>query len=93
MRTLQLLLLFIPFLSLGQLGNTMYGLYRNNNPSTVQLAAIDPVTGIINVLGPNLGNTINLTGVSLNPYNFTYTYQIKIHGFRLIYRTGHWSTM
>jgi hypothetical protein len=26
-------------------------------------------------LGPNLGNTINLTGVSLNPYNNTYTYQ------------------
>jgi hypothetical protein len=75
MRTLQLLLLFIPFISLGQLGNTMYGLYRNNNPSTVQLATIDPVTGIINVLGPNLGNTINLTGVSLNPYNYTYTYQ------------------
>jgi hypothetical protein len=75
MRTLQLLILFIPFLSIGQLGNTMYGLYRNNNPSTVQLATIDPTTGIINVLGPNLGNTINLTGVSLNPYNNTYTYQ------------------
>ena len=75
MRTLQLLLLFIPFLSIGQLGNTMYGLYRNNNPSTVQLATIDPTTGVINVLGPNLGNTINLTGVSLNPYNNTYTYQ------------------
>ena len=75
MRTLQLLSLFLPFISLGQLGNTMYGLYRNNNPSTVQLATIDPVTGIINVLGPNLGNTINLTGVSLNPYNYTYTYQ------------------
>ena len=53
----------------------MYGLYRNNNPSTVQLATIDPTTGVINVLGPNLGNTINLTGVSLNPYNNTYTYQ------------------
>lgn len=75
MRTLQLLILFIPFISIGQLGNTMYGLYRNNNPSTVQLATIDPTTGIINVLGPNLGNTINLTGVSLNPYNYTYTYQ------------------
>ncbi|MCF8269930.1 MAG: T9SS type A sorting domain-containing protein [Crocinitomicaceae bacterium] len=75
MRTLQLLILFIPFLSIGQLGNTMYGLYRNNNPSTVQLATIDPTTGVINVLGPNLGNTINLTGVSLNPYNYTYTYQ------------------
>lgn len=75
MRTLQLLILFIPFLSIGQLGNTMYGLYRNNNPSTVQLATIDPTTGVINVLGPNLGNTINLTGVSLNPYNNTYTYQ------------------
>jgi hypothetical protein len=75
MRTLQLLILFIPFLSIGQLGNTVYGLYRNNNPSTVQLATIDPTTGVINVLGPNLGNTINLTGVSLNPYNNTYTYQ------------------
>ena len=53
----------------------MYGLLRNNNPSTVQLATIDPTTGVINVLGPNLGNTINLTGVSLNPYNYTYTYQ------------------
>ena len=75
MRTLQLLILFIPFLSIGQLGNTMYGLYRNNNPSTVQLATIDPTTGVITILGPNLGNTINLTGVSLNPYNNTYTYQ------------------
>jgi hypothetical protein len=69
------LFVLIPFVSLGQLGNTMYGLYRNNNPSTVQLATIDPTTGVINVLGPNLGNTINLTGVSLNPYNYTYTYQ------------------
>jgi hypothetical protein len=75
MRSFSVLFVLIPFLSLGQLGNTMYGLYRNNNPSTVQLATIDPVTGIINVLGPNLGNTINLTGVSLNPYNYTYTYQ------------------
>jgi hypothetical protein len=75
MRSFSVLFVLIPFLSIGQLGNTMYGLYRNNNPSTVQLATIDPVTGIINVLGPNLGNTINLTGVSLNPYNYTYTYQ------------------
>jgi hypothetical protein len=75
MRSFSVLFVLIPFLSLGQLGNTMYGLYRNNNPSTVQLATIDPVTGIINVLGPNLANTINLTGVSLNPYNYTYTYQ------------------
>ena len=75
MRSFSVLYVLIPFLSLGQLGNTMYGLYRNNNPSTVQLATIDPATGIINVLGPSLGNTINLTGVSLNPYNFTYTYQ------------------
>ena len=75
MRTLKLLLFFIPYFSIGQLGNTMYGLYRNNNPSSVQLATIDPTTGVINVLGPNLGNTINLTGVSLNPYNNTYTYQ------------------
>ena len=75
MRSFSVLYVLIPFLSLGQLGNTMYGLYRNNNPSAVQLATIDPATGIINVLGPSLGNTINLTGVSLNPYNFTYTYQ------------------
>ena len=75
MRSFLVLFVLIPFLSLGQLSNTMYGLYRNNNPSTVQLATIDPTTGVINVLGPNLGNTINLTGVSLNPYNNTYTYQ------------------
>jgi len=75
MRSFLVLFVLIPFLSLGQLGNTMYGLYRNNNPSTVQLATIDPTTGVINILGPNLGNTINLTGVSLNPYNNTYTYQ------------------
>lgn len=75
MRSFLVLFVLIPFLSLSQLGNTMYGLYRNNNPSTVQLATIDPTTGVINVLGPNLGNTINLTGVSLNPYNYTYTYQ------------------
>jgi len=74
-RSFLVLFVLIPFVSLGQLGNTMYGLYRNNNPSTVQLATIDPTTGVINVLGPNLGNTINLTGVSLNPYNYTYTYQ------------------
>ena len=75
MRSFLVLFVLIPFLSIGQLGNTMYGLYRNNNPSTVQLATIDPTTGIITILGPNLGNTINLTGVSLNPYNNTYTYQ------------------
>jgi hypothetical protein len=75
MRSFLVLFVLIPFVSLGQLGNTMYGLYRNNNPSTVQLATIDPTTGVINVMGPNLGNTINLTGVSLNPYNYTYTYQ------------------
>ena len=75
MRSFLVLFVLIPFLSIGQLGNTMYGLYRNNNPSTVQLATIDPTTGVINILGPNLGNTINLTGVSLNPYNNTYTYQ------------------
>jgi hypothetical protein len=75
MRSFLVLFVLIPFLSLGQLSNTMYGLYRNNNPSTVQLATIDPTTGVINILGPNLGNTINLTGVSLNPYNNTYTYQ------------------
>ena len=75
MKSFLVLFVLIPFVSLGQLGNTMYGLYRNNNPSTVQLATIDPTTGVINVLGPNLGNTINLTGVSLNPYNYPYTYQ------------------
>ncbi len=75
MRSFLVLFVLIPFLSIGQLGNTMYGLYRNNNPSTVQLATIDPTTGVITILGPNLGNTINLTGVSLNPYNNTYTYQ------------------
>ena len=74
--TLLIFLGLIPFFAQSQFGNTMYGLYRQNNPSSVRLATINPSTGIINTISnTSLGNTINLTGVSLNPYNLTYSYQ------------------
>jgi hypothetical protein len=60
-----------------QIDNTMYGLYRTINGSNVQLATMDPLTGIItNVGAPNtLSNSINTSGATLNPYNMSYTYQ------------------
>jgi hypothetical protein len=60
-----------------QIDNTMYGLYRILNPTSVQMASIDPLTGIITPIGAanTLSTTINSTGAALNPYNFSYTYQ------------------
>ena len=60
-----------------QIDNTMYGLYRILNPTSVQLASIDPLTGIITSIGSanTLSTTINSTGAALNPYNMSYTYQ------------------
>ncbi len=60
-----------------QIDNTMYGLYRILNPTTVQLSSIDPLTGIITPIGAanTLSTTINSTGAALNPYNMSYTYQ------------------
>jgi hypothetical protein len=60
-----------------QIDNTMYGLYRILNPTSVQLSSIDPLTGIITPIGAanTLSTTINSTGAALNPYNMSYTYQ------------------
>ena len=61
--------------SIAQSG-TMFGLYRQMTPSSVSLVSMDPVTGIITPVGNQvLSTTINLTGVGLNPYNFSYNYQ------------------
>jgi hypothetical protein len=75
-RLLILVMLFSVELS-AQIDNTMYGLYRILNPTSVQLASIDPLTGIITPIGAanTLSTTINSTGAALNPYNFSYTYQ------------------
>ncbi|MCX8485896.1 MAG: hypothetical protein ORN53_01720 [Crocinitomicaceae bacterium] len=75
-----LLLIALAFVSTelsAQIDNTMYGLYRILNPTSVQLASIDPLTGIIMPIGAanTLSTTINSTGAALNPYNFSYTYQ------------------
>jgi hypothetical protein len=55
----------------------MYGLYRILNPTSVQLASMDPLTGIITPIGTanTLSTSINATGAALNPYNMSYTYQ------------------
>jgi hypothetical protein len=76
----KLLLIVLVLLSAelnAQIDNTMYGLYRILNPTSVQLASIDPLTGIITPIGAanTLSTTINSTGAALNPYNFSYTYQ------------------
>lgn len=68
--------LSLPILSFGQLGNNMYGLYRQMNPSSVSFVEMDPVNGTITPIGNQvLSTTINATGVSLNPYNLSYSYQ------------------
>lgn len=55
---------------------TMFGLYRQMSPSSVSLVSMDPTTGVITLVGNQvLSTTINLTGVGLNPYNFSYNYQ------------------
>ena len=60
-----------------QIDNTMYGLYRILNPNSVQLASMDPLTGVITTIGAanTLSTSINATGAALNPYNMSYTYQ------------------
>ena len=66
----------LPLFSFGQLGNIMYGLYRQMNPLSVSLVEIDPSTGVITPVGNQvLSTTINTTGVSLNPYEMSYSYQ------------------
>jgi hypothetical protein len=76
----KILLILLAFLSTelsAQIDNTMYGLYRILNPTSVQLASIDPITGIITPIGAanTLSTTINSTGAALNPYNMSYSYQ------------------
>jgi hypothetical protein len=60
-----------------QIDNTMYGLYRILNPNSVQLASMDPLTGVIMTIGAanTLSTSINTSGATLNPYNMSYTYQ------------------
>lgn len=60
-----------------QIDNTMYGLYRILNPNSVQLASMDPLTGVITTIGAanTLSTSINTSGATLNPYNMSYTYQ------------------
>ncbi len=66
----------LPSISFGQLGNNMYGLYHQLNPSNITFVEMDPVNGIITPIGNTvLSTTINTTGVSLNPYNLSYSYQ------------------
>ena len=61
--------------SIAQSG-TMFGLYRQMSPPSVSLVSMDPTTGVITPIGNQvLSTTINLSGVSLNPYNFSYNYQ------------------
>jgi len=66
----------LPLLSFGQLGSTMYGLYRPMSPVSVSLIEIDPTPGVMTPVGNQvLSTTINTTGVSLNPYELSYSYQ------------------
>ncbi|MEN9973853.1 MAG: hypothetical protein RIS20_2200 [Bacteroidota bacterium] len=76
-KALLILLTFLSTVLSAQIDNTMYGLYRILNPSSVQLASIDPITGIITPIGAanTLSTSINATGAALNPYNMSYTYQ------------------
>ena len=61
--------------SIAQSG-TMFGLYRQMSPPSVSLVSMNPTTGVITPIGNQvLSTTINLSGVSLNPYNFSYNYQ------------------
>jgi hypothetical protein len=80
MQMKKILLIILALLSNGlsaQIDNTMYGLYRILNPTSVQLASVDPLTGVITTIGPanTLSTSINATGAALNPYNMSYTYQ------------------
>ena len=71
-----IILVSLPLISFGQLGSTMYGLHRQMNPSTVSLVEIDPTTGVMTPVGNQvLSTTVNTTGVSLNPYELSYSYQ------------------
>lgn len=76
-KTLLILLAILSTELNAQIDNTMYGLYRILNPTSVQLSSIDPLTGIITPIGSanTLSTTINSTGAALNPYNMSYTYQ------------------
>ncbi|MEY4803546.1 MAG: hypothetical protein RL331_59 [Bacteroidota bacterium] len=68
--------LSLPAISHSQLGSIMYGLHRQMNPSTVSLVEIDPSTGVMTPVGNQvLSTTVNSTGVSLNPYELSYSYQ------------------
>jgi hypothetical protein len=76
----KLLLIVLVLLSAelnAQIDNTMYGLYRILNPNSVQLASMDPLTGVITTIGAanTLSTSINTSGATLNPYNMSYTYQ------------------
>ena len=75
--TLLLCSFFLTFLSASaQMSNTIYGLYGQSFPPSIAFVSLDPVTGLVTPIGnPSLSNTINTTGVSLNPYDMSYSYQ------------------
>jgi hypothetical protein len=58
---------------LTQIGDTLYGLARNNNPAAVYLAKMDPTTGIVtNYNTTSVSPIINLTGAAMNAYDNNY---------------------
>ncbi|MFK7785592.1 MAG: T9SS type A sorting domain-containing protein [Crocinitomicaceae bacterium] len=58
-----------------QLGDTLYGLARSNNPAAVYLAKMDPATATVsNYSTTSLSTVINLTGSAMNAYDNTYHY-------------------
>lgn len=66
--TLISLTLALKFFS--QPGNTLFGLARTTNPTSIYLATIDPVSGIVSNVSQNaVASSINLTGAALNPYS------------------------
>lgn len=75
--TLLLCSFILTFLSASaQMSNTIYGLYRQMTPPNVAFVSLDPVTGLVTPIGnASLSTTINTTGVSLNPYELSYSYQ------------------
>jgi hypothetical protein len=91
MKKLMLIVVVLLYFQLhAQIDNTMYGLYRTTNGTSVQLATTDPLTGIITTVGaPNtLSTSINTSGATLNPYNMSYTYQDEDSWFSVDLQNG-----
>lgn len=88
--TCALLTLLFAFTHLqAQIGNTMFGLYRQMNPASVTFVEINPATSTITPIGSQvLSTSINLTGVSLDPYNMSFTYQDEDSWLSLAVQNG-----